>query len=62
MLNHGGTGGLHESRFPSATSHDDKGQVQLRQEPETLWTAHNRAGTDCTTVFVEYLEVIGIRV
>lgn len=40
----------------------DEGQVQLRQELETLWVAHNRAGTDCTTVFGEYLEVIGIRV
>jgi hypothetical protein len=40
---------------------DDKGQVQLRHELETLWTAHNRAGTDCTTVFAEYLEVVGIR-
>ena len=33
----------------------------LRQEIETLWTSHNRAGLDCTTVFAEYLEVIGIR-
>lgn len=39
----------------------DEGQVQLRQELETLWVAHNRAGTDCTTVFAEYLEVNGIR-
>lgn len=41
---------------------DDEGQVQLRQELETLWTAHNQAKADCTTVFAEYLEVIGIRV
>jgi hypothetical protein len=41
---------------------DDEGQVQLRQELETLWAAHNRAGADCTMVFAEYLEVIGIRV
>lgn len=41
---------------------DDQGQVRLRQELETLWAAHNRAGTDCTMVFSEYLEVIGIRV
>ncbi|MDX2251763.1 MAG: class I SAM-dependent methyltransferase [Nitrospira sp.] len=41
---------------------DDEGQTQLRQELEMLWTAHNRAGADCTTVFAEYLEVIGIRV
>ena len=33
----------------------------LSQELETLWTSHNRAGLDCTTVFAEYLEVIGIR-
>jgi ubiquinone/menaquinone biosynthesis C-methylase UbiE len=41
---------------------DAEGQAQLRQELETLWTAHNQAATDCTTVFAEYLEVIGIRV
>ena len=40
---------------------DDEGQVQLRQELEALWRAHNRAGTDCTTILAEYLEVIGIR-
>jgi len=34
---------------------------RLRRELETLWSSHNRAGTDCTTVFAEYLEVIGIR-
>jgi hypothetical protein len=33
----------------------------LRQELEALWSSHNRAGTDCTTVHAEYLEVIGIR-
>ena len=33
----------------------------LRQELETLWTSHNRAGMGCTTVFAEYLEVIGVR-
>ncbi len=41
---------------------DDEGQTRLRQELEMLWAAHNRAGADCTTVFAEYLEVIGIRV
>ncbi len=41
---------------------DDEGQTRLRQNLEMLWTAHNRAGADCTTVFAEYLEVIGIRV
>lgn len=40
---------------------DDEGQAQLRQELEILWTAHNRAGADCTTVLAEYLEIIGIR-
>ncbi len=25
------------------------------------WSSHNRAGKDCTTVFAEYLEVIGSR-
>lgn len=40
---------------------DAEGQARLRQELETLWTAHNRAGAGCTTVFAEYLEVIGIR-
>lgn len=40
---------------------DAEGQTRLRQELETLWAAHNRAGADCTTVFAEYIEVIGIR-
>ena len=40
---------------------DEEGQAQLRQELETLWATHNRGGADCTTVFAEYLEVIGIR-
>ena len=41
---------------------DTDGHAQLRRELELLWTTHNRAGTDCTTVFAEYLEIIGIRV
>lgn len=41
---------------------DAGGQTRLRQELEMLWVSHNRAGADCTTVFAEYLEVIGIRV
>jgi hypothetical protein len=41
---------------------DDEGQSQLRQELEILWASHNRAEADCTTVFAEYLEVIGILV
>jgi ubiquinone/menaquinone biosynthesis C-methylase UbiE len=40
---------------------DEEGQAQLRQELETLWATHNRGGAGCTTVFAEYLEVIGIR-
>ena len=40
---------------------DDDGAKRLRQELEALWSGHNRAGADCTTVFAEYLEVIGIR-
>ena len=44
------------------SSLDDEGQMRLRQELERLWTTHNRAGADCTTVFSEYLEVIGTRV
>jgi SAM-dependent methyltransferase len=40
---------------------DAEGQAHLRKDLETLWTAHNQAGPDCTTVYGEYLEVIGIR-
>ena len=40
---------------------DAAGQAQLRQELEALWTAHNRTGADCTTVYAEYLEVMGVR-
>ena len=40
---------------------DGDGQDRLRQELESLWSAHNRGGRDTTTVFAEYLEVIGIR-
>lgn len=40
---------------------DVDGQERLRRELEALWSAHNRAGRDCTTVFAEYLEVIGFR-
>jgi len=40
---------------------DDNGREHLREELEALWTAHNRAGAECTTVFAEYLEVVGIR-
>lgn len=40
---------------------EDEGQERLRGELEALWSAHNRAGADCTTVLAEYLEVIGVR-
>ena len=40
---------------------DAEGREALRHELEALWSAHNRAGRDCTTVFAEYLEVIGTR-
>jgi SAM-dependent methyltransferase len=40
---------------------DGGGRERLRQELDALWSAHNRAGKDCTMVFAEYLEVIGIR-
>jgi SAM-dependent methyltransferase len=33
----------------------------LRRELDALWSAHNQAGMDGTTVLGEYLEVIGIR-
>jgi hypothetical protein len=33
----------------------------LRRELEALWTRHSRAAADRTTVYAEYLEVIGIR-
>jgi hypothetical protein len=40
---------------------DVAGRERLRQELEALWSSHNRAGVGCTTVFAEYLEVIGVR-
>jgi len=43
------------------TSLDASGGDSLRQELEALWTSHNRAGLGSTTVFAEYLEVIGVR-
>jgi len=43
------------------TSLDATGGDSLRQELEALWTSHNRAGLGSTTVFAEYLEVIGVR-
>ena len=40
---------------------DGHGRDRLRAELEALWAAHNRAGRDSTTVYAEYLEVVGIR-
>jgi SAM-dependent methyltransferase len=40
---------------------DVGGRESLRGELEGLWSSHNQTGPDCTTVFAEYLEVIGIR-
>jgi len=47
--------------YQAFTSLDATGGDSLRQELEALWTSHNRAGLGSTTVFAEYLEVIGIR-
>jgi SAM-dependent methyltransferase len=40
---------------------DLEGRDMLRRELEALWTAHNEADVTDTTVFAEYLEVIGTR-
>jgi SAM-dependent methyltransferase len=40
---------------------DATGGESLRRELDALWTSHNRAGAGSTTVFAEYLEVIGVR-
>ena len=40
---------------------DADGQERLRGELDKLWSTHNQSGPDSTTVFAEYLEVIGIR-
>jgi hypothetical protein len=34
---------------------------KLRNELETLWSTHNRAGNDLTFVAAEYLEVLAVR-
>ena len=40
----------------------DAGAAQnLREELETLWSTHNRAGDDLTFVAAEYLEVVAVR-
>ena len=53
-LNYGPT----NQAFASLDADDSE---SLRRELDALWSTHNRAGKDCTTVFAEYLEVIGIR-
>jgi len=40
---------------------DERSADQLREELETLWATHNRAGDDLTFVAAEYLEVVAIR-
>ena len=40
---------------------DALGCENLRRELEALWFHHNQAGEGCTTVFSEYLEVLGVR-
>jgi SAM-dependent methyltransferase len=40
---------------------DEAAGNKLREELETLWTAHNRGGNEITFVSAAYLEVIAIR-
>jgi SAM-dependent methyltransferase len=40
---------------------DDLSAKNLREELETLWSTHNRAGNELTFVPAEYLEVIAVR-
>jgi SAM-dependent methyltransferase len=40
---------------------DDLSAQRLREELETLWSTHNRAGSDLTFVAAEYLEVVAVR-
>jgi hypothetical protein len=40
---------------------DTAGAEGLREELEALWSSQNQAGQGSTTVFSEYLEVIGVR-
>lgn len=40
---------------------DQHSADNLREELETLWSTHNRAGNDLTFVAAEYLEVVAIR-
>ena len=43
------------------SSLDDRAAEKLREELETLWSTHNRAGDELTFVPAEYLEVIAVR-
>lgn len=43
------------------SSLDDSAAKNLREELETLWSAHNRAGDELTFVPAEYLEVVAVR-
>lgn len=47
--------------YQAFASLDATGSGSLRRELDALWTSHNRAGAGSTTVFAEYLEVIGVR-
>ena len=40
---------------------DAEAAAELRDELETLWSAHNRGGNELTFVAAEYLEVIAVR-
>lgn len=40
---------------------DEAAARRLREELETLWSAHNRAGGELTVVQAEYLEVVATR-
>ena len=40
---------------------DDRAANNLREELETLWSTHNRAGNALTFVAAEYLEVVAVR-
>jgi SAM-dependent methyltransferase len=43
------------------TSLDGHAANSLREELETLWSTHNRAGDELTFVAAEYLEVVAVR-
>ena len=40
---------------------DEHSATRLREDLETLWSTHNRAGNDLTFVAAEYLEVVAVR-